>query len=289
MLKPNQKIALIATGSCGQQTEVEQAAQLLKERYGHEVVFGAETYQHQNAQTRADCLLNYLKDPEVGLCWAVRGGEGTQDVLPFLHQQSDLIKQLEPTAFMGFSDLTPLLIYFAQTYGWQCVHGMGALQFVRLTPDDETVQKTDDLILNRAQPSVGGLKPLNALVENPPELPGEWIGGNLTLCAMSIKDCWEIQPAGKVLFFEDWMEKGYRVARSLKYLKRLGWFDQATALVLGDFFAKPLGNSPEEIAMQTKYFWKVIHEFADSLNIPVFHTTRIGHGKANDPVLLSIK
>lgn len=288
-------IALVATGSVGTESETRQAASEIENRYQATVTFNENCYHSRPAKQRADILLGHLLDPKVDVIWAVRGGEGTADLLPLLDEKQSEIKAAKPKLLIGFSDFTPLLVYFTQNHGWPCVHGMGALQFVRLGPDALSIEKTDQLIKahlskkHLPQRLEIAMRPLNKAAEKINQLEGELIGGNLTLCSLSIKDHWEIQPSGKILFFEDWMEKGYRVARALKYLQRIGKINTATALIFGDFFAKPLGSTPEEITTQTTYFWQVLGQFVDSLDIPAYHTLRIGHGQANDPILLGQK
>lgn len=279
------KIALVATGSPAAQSEVKQAQENIAERYGCEVVFSDETFLSVDAKTRAERFINHCLDDSVTHLWVTRGGEGSADILPFVEQRLEGLKSATPKMLIGLSDYTPILVYFSQKLSWPCVHGMCALQFARNTPDAETLTKTDALIAGNIPTKMVGLTALNdgALTQR---VSGKPTGGNLTLCSISIKDCWEIQTDDRILFFEDWMEKGYRVDRTLKYFERIGLFEKCRAIIFGDFFAAPFSNDEAEQQMQTEYLHNVLKRFAKRQTFPVYFTPRIGHGKANDPVVL---
>ena len=188
---------------------------------------------------------------------------------------------------IGFSDFTAILVFFAEKLAWPAVHGMGALQFVRKFPDDLTIQKTLDLVIHgKYSGKFEDLNPINQIAKTSKKIEGKLVGGNLTLLSISIKDLWEFEASGKILFLEDWHEKGYQVDRTLKYFKRIGKLEGAKALILGDFFAGLLDPEPIENQKQEEIFWRLIKNFSESLDIPVFHSSRIGHGNANDPLVL---
>jgi len=285
------KIAIVATASVSPEHEVRALEKIFPEIFGVPVVYSDECYlPSKNAKEKAQRFLTYCLDDSISHLWSCRGGEGSADIIPYLEESLDLLKQAKPKMLIGFSDFTAILIYFSQKLGWPAVHGMGALQFVRRTPDDLTVKKTLDLVLHgKYSGNFENLKPINLLAENRGsirKIQGKLMGGNLTLLSISIKDLWEFEASGKILFVEDWHEKGYQVQRTLKYLERIKKLEGVNALILGDFLAGKLDPDPIENKNQEEIFWKLIKNFAENLNIPVFHTPRIGHGNANDPVIL---
>lgn len=290
MQKPPQKIALVANGSVVSKVQLEAMAQALASDYGAELVYGKECHEWTEPALRAQRFLAYCQDPSVGVLWSIRGGEGSADMLPFIHEQKEALRLLESKTLIGFSDFTPILNYFAQELGWNCIHGKSGIQFAMAKTDTQTNQKTKALMSGESTQTVlNDLEPLNQLAEQSSECRGALVGGNLSLLQINFKDVWEIDTRGKIIFVEDWMEKGYRVNRSLKYLKRVGFFEGAAALILGDFLAAPLGNTPEEQKVQADYLNKMISHFARDLNIPVYQSTRFGHGQANDPLPMGVE
>ncbi|MEN9444461.1 MAG: hypothetical protein RIS47_1351 [Bacteroidota bacterium] len=72
-------------------------------------------------------LHHMYAQPEVRAIWCVRGGYGTQRILPML--DLDLIRR-NPKALIGFSDITALGNYISQQTGQISFHGiMGVSQF----------------------------------------------------------------------------------------------------------------------------------------------------------------
>lgn len=279
-------IALVATGSPSEQQQVEKAQEIIAKRYDCPVIFGDETHTGTEASLRAARFIEHCLNDELTHLWVTRGGEGSADLLPFIEERLEEIKAAQPKMLIGLSDYTPILVYFAQKMGWPCVHGMCALQFARNTPDDETLTKTDQLIEGNLPSVIDNLTALNDLALSA-EVSGKPTGGNLTLCSISMKDCWEIDTDDKILFFEDWMDKGYRVNRTLKYFERLGLFKTCRAVIFGDFFAAKFSDDTAEQQMQTDYLNNVLKRFAARQTFPVYFTKRIGHGKANDPIVLN--
>ncbi len=287
---PLQKIAIVATASVSPEFEVKEAGRILPEKLGVPVVFSSECYvSPKSAQEKSENFLAYCLDDSVSHLWSCRGGEGSCDIIPYLVKALPELKKAKPKMLIGFSDFTAILVFFAQKLNWPAVHGMGALQFVRKFPDDLTIQKTIDLVKSGKYSNSfdrNYLTALNQAAQNSQKITGKLIGGNLTLLSISIKDQWEVETDGKIVFLEDWHEKGYQVNRTLKYLNRIGKFEKIKALILGDFWAGELAPEPDQNKIQGEILMRALKDFAEKLEIPVFYTPRIGHGLSNDPLIL---
>jgi len=291
---PLTKIAIVATASVSPEIEVKMLEKIIPEKFSVPVVFGSECYiPPKNAQEKAERFLSYCLDDSVSHLWSCRGGEGSADIIIYLEENLDKLRQAKPKMLIGFSDFTAILIFFSQKLSWPAVHGMGALQWVRKFPDDLTMSKTLDLVLNKKYPGVlNNLKALNQaglkVQESKQIIQGELTGGNLTLLSIGIKDSWEIETAGKILFIEDWNEKGYQMQRALKYFYRIKKLENIKALIIGDLMAGRLDPDDFENKKQEEILWRLISVFAEEYlkKIPVFYTPRIGHGNANDPLVL---
>jgi muramoyltetrapeptide carboxypeptidase LdcA involved in peptidoglycan recycling len=130
------------------------------------------------------------------------------------------------------------------------------------------------------------LTPLNSSAKALDILESTVVGGNLTLLSLSLKETWELNPSGKILFIEDWNEKPYAIDRTFKHLERVGFFYGIQALILGDF----VGNLPtsqlgltevERLAIES-----VLIRLSERMPCPVFSARTIGHVQDIQPILL---
>ncbi len=288
------KIAVVATASVSPEAEVRMLEKVIPEKFGVPVIYSDECFiPPKKAQEKAERFLNYCLDDSVSHLWSCRGGEGSADIMIYLEESLEKLKKAKPKMLIGFSDFTVILSFFSQKLGWPAVHGMGALQWVRKFPDELTMSKTLDLVINKKYPGIlNNLKALNQAAvkaqENKKIIEGKLTGGNLTLLAIGIKDTWEIETDGKILFIEDWNEKGYQLVRSLKYFYRIKKLENIKALIIGDLMAGKLDPDELENKKQEEILWRLVKSFAEDYlkDIPVFYTPRIGHGSANDPLVL---
>ncbi len=275
MLASNDTLALFCTGSPStNKQEPHQTAQFLKSQHQLNAVYGPETYRQLPAKERAEIFLEYLFNDEIKALWALRGGEGSADTLPFIHRHKKRIAKLSPKPLIGFSDITALLVYFAQHYNWPVIHGPGALQLIH----SHLMKRYQKQVINylfTGQTKLPTLTPLNEAAKQQPEIKGHWTGGNLTLLSISIGDLWEINTRNKIILLEDVNEPPHAVRRTLHYLARLGKFKTAKAIVLGEFLLKT-GNLKEQQALR-----RILLQFAEEQRCPVFKTNQIGHGRRN--------
>ena len=266
-------IAFVRTASRAEQSHVDMAAQILLQQ-GLHVHPSPICWQPANTMDKYKHLLSVLMDPEVDVLWAVRGGEGSADLLPLLDQHAEQLAALPPKIVIGSSDFTAMLLFFQQRFGWHAIHGPTTASIGNPGQlDDDTTSHTMNVLSQGVFPAIP-VTPLNTLATTTHIESSQCTGGNMSLLNISVGDSWQCDPAGKILLIEDWHEKGYVVDRTLKYFERLGWFTQAKALVLGDMQADT--NEP--------YLDTVLQRTAERLTIPVYHTHHIGHGKCNFPV-----
>lgn len=261
--------------------ELQHGQQYLMQKFGFSVEFDAGMPRRVTVQEKAQRILATCLRDDVDVLWAVRGGEGTADILPLLVEHKLALQQAKPKLIIGFSDITPFLIFFANHFAWPAVHGPGCLQLQNARIDQASMAAISGLLLEQRFVGLPQLLPLNSAAEVERSVTAQLIGGNLSLLAISIKDCWEFDPAGKIIFIEDVNEKPHVIARSLKYLARIGKFDQVAAIILGDFMGLNEDKSTAE-AIE-----RVLKRFAASCNAPVFKTHLFGHGHSNFPLPLN--
>ena len=96
------------------------------------------------------------------------------------------------------------------------------------------------------------------------------IGGNLVTLQSSLATKIAVTGQGKILFFEDIGERGYRVDRILDHFTQADVFKNVRAVVFGPFVGgeEPGGKSLVE---------KVLKEFSERQRFPVFTGVASGH------------
>ena len=278
-IQPNDTIALACPASqCDNENQVLQTKAYLRKNYHLNACYHKETYQACSKKIRADIFCDYLFNPDIKLIWALRGGEGSADLIPLIHQQQHKIQQLNPKLLMGFSDITALLLYFSQQYNWPVIHGFNARQLALKTIAPKSEKLTFDLLFNLDKNYSLELESFNAVAEKIQSFEHLLIGGNLSLINISIHDIWEIQANNKILFLEDVHEKPHAVLRTLKYFTRIGLFKFVKGIILGQFMNPRLEKSVD-LTMQF-----ALKEWAKAMNRPVWHTLQISHGRNNIPI-----
>jgi muramoyltetrapeptide carboxypeptidase len=225
--------------------------------------------------------LDYLFDENIGTLWALRGGEGSADLIPHLHKHQKRIAKLAPKTIISFSDGSALINYFSQTYNWPCWHGITALQVQPGYLHASNVKTSLDILLKAKPLLIKNLKPLNETAKTNRLIKGKLTGGNLSLLNISIGDLWEIDTKNKIVFIEEVNEKAHVIIRTLKYLQRIGKFKQAKAILFGDFSFSRQGQTKEQQAIN-----RALNYFASTCSIPVLQTKQFGHGKYNTPLPL---
>lgn len=229
-------------------------------------------------ESRASYLKEALEDPGIDYIWSVAGGYGASRVVPYLFHLSPPEKK---KWFIGFSDATALHLFLNQQWGWPSIHGPTARQISMKTVGQKSIDATLKLFdKDFSFRDLPPLKPLNKYANNIC-LEGTILGGNLSLVQSSIGTPWKIRGKNKIIFLEEVGERGYRVDRMLTHLQQASIFNEAKAVILGDFI-------PDLEKDGTNYVGDVIDRFVEQVKLPVYSLPHVGHGKENLPLPLNI-
>lgn len=217
-------------------------------------------------EQRAKALNEALKG-DFDLIWAVRGGYGSQQLLP--HMDWSAARRQKPKIFLGFSDITALQNPLSQKLGWPCIHA--PMPSSELWPEGQQDLKA----LLTSLPRLEGHLNLNekALL---PAIEGRLRGGCLSVLTNLLGTEWWTMEEGDILFFEDVGETVPKLLRMLCQWQQMGFLDQAKALVLGTFTLK--GEDHEHIRSLLKQHLKT------TVPIPVFTSNEFGHIPRNRPL-----
>ncbi|MBX3018405.1 MAG: LD-carboxypeptidase [Bdellovibrionaceae bacterium] len=259
------------------------------------------TFFANTDEERLRVLKTALHAKDSRAVWFVRGGSGTHRLLPGLFKGA---RPKTPKLILGFSDATSLLNGALKHWKWPTLHAPVLTQLGRGELDPADVEDLRRLLFGEEDRVVfEGLRPLNDAARKLRRLSGEVIGGNLTVYQNLIGVPEAVKPAGKIVFFEEINERGYRIDRTLTHLRQAKFFDGAKAVVLGDFIggdeptastataprpaapqpAAPQPAAPQPVAPVNRVEW-AMQNFARDLRIPLFAGLPVGHGNRNRPV-----
>jgi muramoyltetrapeptide carboxypeptidase len=251
-------------------------------RFGKNV-FGDHSFLSNTTEKRFQDLKNALYATDAKVIWCYRGGSGCAELLPLL---TTLPPPLQEKIFLGFSDITSLLIFLHEKWGWNTYHGPGARQILPGILEPPSLEAIKNLFLhNLAEVWIDDFAPINTIAQKPFEITAPIIGGNLAVIAHSLGTPYQPNPANKILLLEDVNEQAYKIRRMLTQLTQAGLFSNIQALILGNFLCN---NDEEKDWINTE-----LVEFAAQQIFPVLQTCSIGHGKQNalvpfgNPIILT--
>lgn len=219
-----------------------------------------------DAERLAD-LHQAFEDPTIHGVLCARGGYGSMRLLPNL--DFALIAQ-HPKVFIGFSDITALLLPFYQRCGLLGFYGP---------------MLTSNLVHNEPYSQAELLTLIRQPIALPYEVPnrdpyqcyqpgiaeGRLIGGNLSLLAALCGTPYQPDTRGHILFIEDWKEKYYSLDRQFQQLRLAGLLDGIAGLLLCDF--SEIEAEPEQTLPD------FLKSLVDDLNIPMGYGFSVGHGE----------
>ncbi len=231
-LRPGDRIALVAPASAAPEDLPSGVAEL--RRLGFEAVYDDRVFlrgrfEAGTADERARALVDAWRDPSIAALLAVRGGYGSQQLLPLLEPA---VMREAAKLLIGYSDITALL-------AWSCANGVislhGPMIDRRIAAGPAAYDEASFLRAATEAEPMGELRPPGLEVLVPGEAEGTLVGGTLTQIVSLLGTPWAADvPRGAVLFLEDVGERPYRVHRMLTQLAQAGRLARAGAIVFGE-------------------------------------------------------
>lgn len=235
-------------------------------------IFGHDLLCANTDEIRFSSLKNALQRNETKAVICARGGYGSMRLIPAL---SKLKPQSIPKLFIGMSDITALNLYLQQKWNWPVLHG--ALAIDKFSPESIATSKAI-LFGEKNKIEFKGIA-LNDAAKKNNIIKTTITGGNLSLIQASIGTLWQIDPANKIILFEEIGERAYRIDRMLEHLRQSHIFLKGAAIVFADFLG---GEEPNGASL----IKPVLKRFAENTHIPVIQVQGIGHGPINYPIPL---
>jgi muramoyltetrapeptide carboxypeptidase len=270
-LRSGDTIGIVAPASNIKRADLDRGCEALR-RAGYrpfylDSILEQDLYFAGSVERRVHELEEMFVRDDVRAIVCARGGYGAN----YLLQAIDLEKiKSHPKIFLGYSDVTALLTYFADAAGLVTFHGpMVAKDWthedgVEIDSWQAALSGTAAWDLNlHDTPSVSGL------VEGSAE--GILYGGCLSILVASLGTPYEIRTSGTILFLEDMAAKPYQVDRMLMQLKLAGKFEEVRGIVFGEML------DCLQIANQGYKLEEVVKRIVGGLGVPVAYGVPSGH------------
>jgi muramoyltetrapeptide carboxypeptidase len=268
-LRTGDTIGIVAPASNVNQADLEAGCEALR-RAGYrpfylESILQQDLYFAGSVDRRARELEEMFVRDDIRAIVCARGGYGANYLLEAL--EFEKIKA-HPKVFIGYSDITSLLTYFADTASFVTFHGpMAAKEWAHEGGVD--LASWQAAVSNTAPWDV----PLNAGVSgiNDGEAEGVLYGGCLSILVASLGTPYEIETAGTILFLEDVAAKPFQIDRMLMQLKLAGCLDDVRGIVFGEML------DCVQTANQGYTLQEVVTRIVGDLGIPVAFGVKSGH------------
>lgn len=251
---------------------------------GYQTIISDTSFKSQNYLAGTDKekiteLENFFLDDKISAIINTRGGYG---VLRILNKIDYNIIKNNPKIFVGYSDITALLLMIYKKTGLITFHGAMACPDLSFNRNEFTTNslfkalQLQEQIISPFLPN--NLIPNNCTKKN---IKGCLWGGNLaTINSLIGLDF--IPDENLILFLEDINEPVYKIDKMLTQLFNLVKIkNNVKAIILGEFFNLDNKN----------WFEYFISEFSEFHNIPILQNYKISHGseKITLPIGLNVE
>jgi muramoyltetrapeptide carboxypeptidase len=244
-----------------------------------------ETYSEfaGSDEARLEDFMTMWCDAEVDGILPLRGGNGAARLLPWL--DFELIGK-HPKLFVGYSDLTALLVPIHQRTGLVTFYGPMATSFFKTSYSYHYWTKA--VMSNRPIGLVTDPLPDQAWkpAYPPPRMViaegrgrGRLMGGCLTLIKQLQGTPFEADLTGKIVFLEDLHEEPHQIDRMITQLLYGGKLQKAAGILIGECINCKPGESQRQRFHLNNSVESILRDRLGSLGIPVVYGMRFGHGQ----------
>lgn len=231
-------------------------------------VFDEQRYLAGTDTARAAELHALFTNPNIKAIFCCRGGYGSQRLIRYL---DPALIAAHPKIFLGYSDLTSLLLYF-QHCGLVTFHGPVVAGDLRRDSDPAILRQLKGVLMGddkAMQPPTQHATALTALRSGNAE--GRLLGGCLSLVVCTIGTPFQPDMRDTILFLEDRGERLYAIDRMLTYLKLAGVFEGVRGLVFGSL--DPVAADRDRPYGMTD----VILDVLGDMDVPILANFPAGH------------
>ena len=286
-LRPGDKVGIVAPASNVKRELLEAGCDGLRragyEPFYFESILERDLYFAGSAERRARELEDMFMREDIRAIVCARGGYGSNYLLPARGSKTLGLKMSakHPKIFVGYSDLTTLLTWFADSANFVTFHGpMVAKDFA--VADGVDVASWQHAVSGAGEWEIGADSGTKPLVEG--EAEGTIYGGCLSILVAALGTPYDIQTAGTILFIEDLAAKPYQIDRMLMQLKLAGKLKGVRGIIFGEML------DCRQAPTQDYTLEEVVLRIVGDLGIPVAFGLRSGHvSRANITLPFGVK
>jgi muramoyltetrapeptide carboxypeptidase len=270
-LRPGDTVGIVAPASNIKRELLDKGCEALRQLgytpFYFDSILDQDLYFAGSADRRARELEEMFARDEVRGILCARGGYGAN----YLLGRVDLRKiASHPKIFVGYSDITTLLTWFADSGGFVVFHGP------MVTKDSALEEGIDVASWNAALGGATGWdiksssdSGVEGLVDGAAE--GILYGGCLSLLVAALGTRYDIRTDGTILFLEDVNARPFQIDRMLMQLKLAGKLEGVRGIIFGEML-DCLQTKDQGYTLQ-----EVILRIVGDLGIPVAYGLRSGH------------
>lgn len=274
-------VDVVAPGSSTNIQDIQKSALVLAD-HGFKLRIPPRTlkphlYLSNNDEARFQFLKKALENPDSDIIWCMRGGYGSNRLMPMLEKMK---KPRKKKLFIGISDVTSIHSFLNQEWGWSTLHaclldriGKGTIREHDLKTILQVIRGQKDVLSYK-------IKPLNIQAKKTLHLEGYLRGGNLMTFQSLIGTASQPRLGGRILFLEELSERAYRIDRILQHLSQSGTLRSLRGVVFGQF--------TDCVERDGKILWpKTLKEWAQVQPFPVWQGLPCGHDVPQKPLFLN--
>lgn len=270
-LKPGDTIGVCAPSACFDIDTFNKGVQILKD-LGFKIeipepIFEKKRYLAGDDIMRAQVIEQLFADPEVDGIICARGGFGALRMLN--HMDWSLIAECSKP-FMGFSDITAVLLTMIDRCDMPVIHGPNLVSLA--AAHNETIDSFYQILTGDACPEIN----FKDDVIFSGKAAGILKGGNLSTISYLVGTRFHPDFNNCIFFMEEINEPAYKIDRMLTHMKMAGVFDGITGVAIGSFTRCENEN----------YIPQIFSEIFQDFNIPVLSGLNAGHGSINLSLLM---
>lgn len=281
-LTPGDTIGIVSPASAAQEAVFEDFSRLVGNRgysvkvFGEtEPTFGRMTGSDSN---RANSLVAAFEDEDVAAVICARGGYGSGRLLSHLSPS-----RVRNKIFVGYSDITNLLVHINTLCGVKTFHGPMASDLVGKN-DPDTISWLFSLL--EGQRLSYDLGTEDHRVFKSGVACGPIFGGNIsTLETLIGTESWSM-PEGAILLLEDVNEFMYSLDRSLVHLQRSRVFEKASGIIFADLQLKDAGDRNNSIGFLLE---ELLQIHFDGFSGPIIFDAPCGHTQKQMTIPLGVQ
>lgn len=250
-----------------------------------------------DGKERAEELLELYKNPDVKYIIAARGGEFLMEMLPYLDENRDIIKN-NPKWFQGFSDPSLLNLYITTNFNIATIN-MENISEYAMKPRYKSIQNSIDFMFSEKEEFIqesfekyqseefeeGNLKGYNLTEDNIYEcnyeeviFKGRIIGGcidTFNLIAGTKMDnignfVSQFDDDGIIWYLDNCELSPCEFYRRLWYMEQMGYFKNVNGFLIGRSFVQKNDNDSFN-------FKSAVERALQKFNVPIVYNVDIGH------------